>query len=503
MFYFAIVLAFLLFAISFFDEGLFFSFLLLLLLSSATVFVISKTSIKSKAIYTVFFIALVIHIGFVLFIYYTGFKPFGGGGDFSLYNQIAIEIAHRFSHGNFSLQGLYTEHFFPILIGMLYMVTFPSMIVGQFFTVWLAAVSILLVYLVVLEIGGTKKIAFLTGFIVTFYPSYLYFGSVLLKDTLIIPLVLAGMLLILKMLKNFSWVTFLLFFIILTGLINLRFYIGYALMFAFIFSWPLASLFGIKKRMVYWLLVIFFLGFSSQVLGDGYYGFNNFKKFLNPKQITYFREVVYANPPSTLTVPTTVSIVKPSIPQPSVPLPSAPTPKPSVPLPPIPPPESNNGNGSTFTLETGFGGGITTFLKNYSQSFMYSLLGPFPWQFRNQRQVVGLAETIPWYMLILISIYGSVRFIRRKGMPTFLTWHKFTFPVLIFSVLALGALSLFINNYGIIARIRIPMFICFICVMCMSFNDGDIEKLHEKISHYWRRGIYRLSFFTSAFKTGK
>jgi hypothetical protein len=331
----------------------------------------------------------------------------------------------------------------------------------------------------------------------------------LLKDTLVIPFVLAGILLILKMvnpirsqspqttadlfvsqtsngIKDFSWLKLFLFFIILTCLINLRFYVGYALMFTFIFSWPLLSVFDIKKRMIYWLAIIFLLGFSPQMLGNGYYGFNSFKNLLNPERITYYREVVYSSNPPLDSQPTT--------PQPTTPQPSVPQQKPSE--------QELNGNGSTFVLETGFNGGASSFLKNSFQSFLYSLLGPFPWQFRHQRQIVGLVETIPWYLLVIISIYGSIRFIMKKGFLEFLKYHRFCLPLLLFGLFTLGALSLFINNYGIIARIRIPVFICFISIMFISLNS-DIEdyskKLYAKISYYWGRWVHRLPFIKNAF----
>src|SRR5205823_4403341 len=137
-------------------------------------------------------------------------------------------------------------------MGIVYLVTFPGMIVGQLFVAWLAAVSVALTYLVTLNIGGTKKAAFLASVIVSLYPSYLYFGSVLLKDTVVIPFVLLGMLLIVTMLQRFSWIKFLVFFALLAGLINLRFYIGYALLFSMVISWPLLSQHYFKKRMVLW-----------------------------------------------------------------------------------------------------------------------------------------------------------------------------------------------------------------------------------------------------------
>ena len=264
------------------------------LLTVITFFIILKAGVGCKELYSLFLIVILIHTGAVLFIYYSGFH-FGGGADFEGYNQTAIEIAQRFSRGIFSLQGISLLHYFPVLIGLIYAITLPQMIIGQLFTVWLAAFSIMLLYFTVLEIGGSKKVAFLTGLIVSFYPSYLYFGSLLLKDTVVIPLVLAGILLSIKMLKNFTWLKFLLFFIILTGAIHFRFYVGFALMFSFIISWFLISSFKIKEKVIYGVTIIFLLGFSPQLLGGGYYGLKSFQNFLNPERITFYREVAYDN----------------------------------------------------------------------------------------------------------------------------------------------------------------------------------------------------------------
>ena len=278
--------------------------LLLLFLAAATILCMHKTGIKDTNLYIVFFIALAVHLAAALFIYYSGFG-FGGGADFTGYHQSAVDISDRLKEGNFSLGGLGLLNYFPVLIAVVYVLTLPEVIIGNLFTVWLSAISILLAYLVVLEIGGTKKTAFVAALITVVYPSYLYFGSVLLKDTVVIPLVLVGLLLAIKMLKNFSWSIFLAFFIMLTALIHLRFYVGYALMLALIISWPLLSGINIKKRMAYWLVMIFLLGFSPFLAGNGYYGSNSFKKFLNPEKISYFREVVYtANSPLNNSQPT-------------------------------------------------------------------------------------------------------------------------------------------------------------------------------------------------------
>ncbi len=454
--------------LGFFNRELAAGLLFLLLLISITLFCMAKAGIQDRKIYVAVLLALMVHLGAVVFIYYGEFKPFGGGADYDGYNQIAIELASRFGHGNFSLGGLYTDHFFPILMGVVYLLVWPGMIVGQLFTVWLAVITILLLYLLVLEVGGTRNIAFAVTLCVIFYPSYMYFGSLLLKDTIVIPLALLCMLLAVKMSKHFSLYQLLLFFVALTGLVNLRFYVAYAVLFSFLLTWPLLSPIPLKKRAFYWLVMAVVLGFSPQLVGNGYYGSGSFQTLFNIHSITHFREIVYATP-SPLNTP-------------------APSDGGSAPEPDL---------GSTFVVETGFKQGALVFLKNSTQSFIYSLLGPFPWQFTQKRQIVGLAESLPWYVLILVGVYGRVQFIRKNGFKRFLQFHKYTLPLLVFGVLAIGALSLFINNYGIIARIRIPMFMVFLCAMFISFNEN------EKISNYWRRWVYRKPSVNSAVGTGE
>ena len=419
--------------ISFLDKALAIGLLLVFFLTLITFLILLKIGIKDKELYLILLIALLIHLVVVSFIYYTEFKPFGGGADYDGYNQTAIEIAQRFKQGNFSLEGIHFVNYFPLLIGIIYTFTLPEMIVGQLFTVWLAAISILFVYLIVLELSFSKKWAFLIGLIVCIYPSYLYFGSLLLKDTLIIPLVLSALFLFIKMMKNFSWKNFFIFYIILTCLIHLRFYIGYALLFSFILCWFLISTLNLKKRVIYGIVIILLLGFSPQFLSYGYYGTKIFKAYLNPETITVYREVVY-------------------VPSGSASSGSA-----------------SSGIGSSFVVKTGFEK-PSNFVIKYLESFTYSLLGPFPWQIRYRRQLFALFEIIPWYFLFFIFIFGIIGSIRRKGFLKTLKFYKFAMPLLVFAVLSLGALSLFITNFGIITRIRIPSFIALLCLMSLGFS---------------------------------
>ena len=146
-------------------------------------------------------------------------------------------------------------HYYPAMIGVIYALTLPEMLIGQLFGAWLAAITAILVYLMVLEIKGSKKWAFLIGLIVCIYPSYLFFCSLLLKDTVVVPIVMLCMLLFVKMVKNFSWKYFLIFYVALTCLIHLRFYVGYAVLFSFVLCWFLVLGLNFRKKVIYGISV--------------------------------------------------------------------------------------------------------------------------------------------------------------------------------------------------------------------------------------------------------
>lgn len=406
-------------------------------LSSISLFFIGrcKEEKQRRVLGALFLIVFFLHILAVLFMYYAHFQPFsGGGGDYNFYQQQAQEIAGRVQQGNFSLQEISIGHYYPVIVGYIYVFTVPSMLIGQILNAWLVAIIVIFVYLIVREIGGSEKGGFLTGLIASVYPSLAFFGSLLLKDALVALLSMVGLLLTIKILKSFSFQKFLYFFVILTSLIHFRFYIGYALMFGFVISWFLISNLNLKKRVIYGIVMVFILGFSPQILGNGYYGFINLKRFLNRETITIYREVVYVSPTQ---LPPVQSQTAPQI-----------APK-------------NEPKTSSIVIKTGFENPIT-FVKNTLLSFTYSFLGPFPWQLSFRKYIFVLPEMIAWYFLLFFIMKGIIKSIKKQ--------NKIIFPLIVFSILVIGALSLFITIFGIITRIRIPAFLALLCLFPLGFE---------------------------------
>ncbi|GAH90208.1 unnamed protein product, partial [marine sediment metagenome] len=73
--------------IAFFNTALAVGIILIGFLTLITFLILSKIGVKSKTLYILFLITLLIHLGAVLFIYYADFQPFSGGhGDYTKYN---------------------------------------------------------------------------------------------------------------------------------------------------------------------------------------------------------------------------------------------------------------------------------------------------------------------------------------------------------------------------------------------------------------------------------
>lgn len=440
------------------DKTLAVGTIFIVFLSSLTLFFISKIKDKNAAKFlsTLFLIVFLIHAIAVAFIFYTNFQPFSGGrGDFNEYHSVARQISERVTVGSFSIKK-FSEfpnlvNYYPVIVGYIYILTVPSMLLGQLLNAWIVALVAIFAYLIVKEIGRSEKEGFIVGLIVCFYPSLFFYGSLLLKDALVVLLSTIGLLLMLKILKKFSWLTFLIFYITLIGLTHFRFYVSYAIILSFILCWFLFSNLKVKERIIYGIIIIILFGFLPFSALDGktqgYMGLRAIRNFLSPDTITSYRDLAYT--PDKVEQP---AIKDDQIEQSSQPFGDY----------------SPIAQDSSISIDTGFGN-PTSFFKNTSLSFIYALLGPFPWQLTQKKHLFVLPEIIPWYFLLFFIVKGIVRYIKKD--------YKVILPLIIFCLAILGLLSLYINNFGIITRIRMPAFLALSCLFPLGFEKLKSVKM--------------------------
>ncbi len=442
---FVAILLVMLIASFFFDRALCVGIVLLMALSGITFFVLYKLGFRDKKLYWLFIITLAIHLGATLFMHYDNFQPFSGGiGDYLVYQKSAVEASVSFRQGIFSIRKIalqhpdfYTAHCYPVLVGALYALTMPQEIIGLMLNVWLVALTVIFAYLTMLEIGGLNKNAFIVGVIIAVYPSYLFNSGLLLKDPLEICFIFLGLLFLAKVIKKCTWYHFLVFYLSIIVATHFRFYIGYALIATFIVSWFLFSQINLKRKIAYGVIFIILLGFIPELaVGQGYYGIYSLKKYFNVSTVNFYRQSAYN--PAHYKTPTPPALAVSISPTTSV--------APVVSVAPV------TGLESTFLVEnTPLG---------YLKSFVYIVLGPFPWQIKNARQAFALLETLPWYVLLIFVVSGAVVVVKKR--------IKVAMPLLIFSILVLILIAIFDNNFGLIVRIRIPAFISLLCVASLS-----------------------------------
>lgn len=436
--------------VSFFGGTLAVAIILFIFLGTVSLFFIGKSKEHAKILGLLFLIAFAVHITATLFVFYTNFQPFSGGrGDFTEYATIAQEVSNRVHSGNFSLQGITLGHYYPVIVGYLYAMTTPSVLIGELFNAWLIALLVIAVYFIVLETGASKKEAFIVGLIANFYPSLSFFGSLLLKEPLAGLLCMIALLMMLKIIKEFSWWKFFLFYSSLLGVTHFRFYISNSIALAFIICWFLFSTFKIKKRLVYGIFMIAAIGFlpiisGGEGVGQQYFGINVIREYLTPGTIISSRETACyeggcnGGVPQVEQYQVPVSEVKPSEAT----------------------PELSVGSQSSVIIKTGLESPFT-FIRNTIWSSISALLGPFPWQITKVQQLFILPEIVSWYLLLFFIIKGMVKSIK--------TQYKVIVPLALFSVIVFGVLGLFLNNYGITTRIRIPAVLSLLCLLPFGF----------------------------------
>jgi len=395
--------------------------------------------LKAHKILSLFLIVFALHITLVFFInYFDISSKLGGESDSIIYHKSATELSGQFRQGNFSIKNIkglfpdiYWGHIYPIVVATLYTLFGPNVFFGQLLNAFFCALISVFAYLIIMEIGGDWKWAFIIGIITAVYPSLILNGSLLLKDALQICLTMVSLLFAIRLIKKFSIRDFLIFYALLFPLTNLRFYCGYAVMLAFGICWVFfAKSMDIKKRIIYAIGIAILFGFVPMfAIGHGYFGVDGLRYFLDKDAVIDYRYVISS--------------------------------------------EGGNisGSGSDLGLKISFKDPFN-FVVSYLTGFVYILFGPFVWQLKYARHFLTLFEMIPWYFMLYFIINGIIKCIRGKKYESYI--------LVVFAVIFLAALALFdSSNFGLFMRTRIAAFVALLCFLPFGVNDNFINKLKK------------------------
>jgi len=413
---------------------------------------------KKKVATLIFLIAFLSHLLFAFFIYYTDFQPFSGGkGDYTDYHIMANAVSERVRDGNFSLQNFQlpfgVSHYYPVIIGYIYAITVPEMIIGQIFNAFVLAMTIMLVYLLVLEIGRSSREGFWVSMIANIYPSFAFFSGIMIKDVMVVFFSILSLLYTIKIINNFSWYKFFILYCALFGLTHFRFYVAYALMATLGICWILFSNLKISKRIGYGLIMFVLLGLLPQITGvdEGYFAAKSVGRYINIKTFQYYREVAYLPNYIKNKADDIVDSFKPE-PKNQI-IPAGTIDQDNE--------DRNWGEDSSIVIRTGLNS-PRLFVKNTILAFLNMLLGPFPWQILYLKHLFVVPEIIYWYFILFFVIFGVLKH--------FKVYFVKILPVLLFSLFLLVGFSFFITNFGILTRIRIPAFLSLMCLLPLGFS---------------------------------
>jgi len=375
---------------------------------------------NSPAVWALIALLFRLVMGSIVHIYslnagFEGFVPLSNFGDDIFYWETAKQLS----------QGIvpeYIPNFYPWALAGIISVFGENIFLGKCLNILISAVTVFLGCQITSEVAkelqlsrrNIKYATNLTGLILTFYPSQIFYSAQLIKDPL---LVFFGMMnlystvLILKGGNRKMWIIWLL---TLVGAFTFRPYTAVALIVSFL----IYLLFVWKAKTGKKLTVIsLFLVFSAIVpffLGKGFFALDYVLAWSDVEKVSQIREAGY-----------------------------------SV-------------GGSALELEIDYSSPVG-FVLTYGLSFFTVMLGPFPWQIRAPIHLTALPEAILSSSLLLYLVFSA----RRKDSLNRGDTEKL---LIVFSIVLIAIVAFFSDNIGANNRLRLlPWNILFIySAVCLA-----------------------------------
>lgn len=433
--------------------------LLLSVLGGGMFLLLKRFGLMDISLRNLLLVALLIHVAAAYFIYTARVYPFGGGeGDQLFYHRSALEISKNFRQGDFSIENIREElkkesmdQSYPVFVALFYALTVQDKFIGQMISVWFFLLSLVILYFVMKEIGVGESWRFRTGIIAALYPSYLYFSSMMLKESLIAFLFLLSLLLSLKLMKHVSFKIIIFLFLVLFFLFHFRLYVGIAALGGFALALLLSQAFPFKKKLAWSVAVFLLAGFMPLFAGKGYFGVSEIRSFLQPQRLAEYNQRVGDSASPHTNLFSLADVFK----------------NPSLLIRSLFPEDSSKNitpslhrKAASSTREDSKGG-IGGLLKTLPQSFLAVLWGPFPWEMKYTQQLFALAETIPWYI---------ISFLLSKNLRRLSKHWRIILSAVFMGMVLLLIIAAFTNNYGTYIRIRIPAFLALLSILPFALS---------------------------------
>jgi hypothetical protein len=351
----------------------------------------------------IFLAALLARIGFGFTVDYFNLHNFFGPDIFT-YDLLGLRLTEVWN-GTANLTDEFTQRAISAkevgwgmtyLTGLIYYIAGRSILVAQSFCAVIGAATAPMVYFCAQKIFQNQRVAKASALTVAFFPSFIIWSSLLLKDGLIIFLLVSTMTMVLQLQKKFSLPTLAILIFSLFGVISLRFYIFYMLAAAVAGSFVI-GLGNSIQSMTRNLIAVLIVGLSLTYLGVIRNATTEMSKFGSLEAVERSRQWAASSSESGFNEDVDVSTTE----------------------------------GAIAALPIGF---------------TYLMLAPFPWQVSNFRQAITLPEVFLWWSLIPLIIFGIWYTLKNR--------LREAIPILLFSLMLSLVYSIFQGNVGTAYRQR-------------------------------------------------
>ncbi len=379
------------------------SILIVLGLSTVTLFVFRRFSSDREFLTTIFLGALLVRLAFGIFIHVFEFRDFFGA-DASTYDFNGWRLVEYWS-GQISTDDMALVRAWSTsgpgwgmnyLVGGIYYVIGRNIFAAQSFCAVFGAATAPMVYFCAAKMFSNRRVAKYSAVAIAFFPSFVIWSSQLMKDGLIIFLLVLAMTMVLQLQEKFSYLALVLLIFALFGIFSLRFYIFYMVAIAVGGSFIIgltSSVQSIARRTA----VLVLLGFGLTYLGVIRNATMDFDRYANLERIQSSRQDLATS--------------------------------------------AESGFGEDIDVSTTEGA-----ISAVPIGVLYLMLAPFPWEMSNFRQTITLPEVLLWWAMMPLLVAGLWYTIRHR--------LRSSVPILIFSLMLTLAYSIFQGNVGTAYRQR-------------------------------------------------
>ena len=413
--------------------------LMVLVPSLVAIAIIRHYSDDKRYITNVFLLALILRLGFGIFVHWFDLRLFFGGdaitydykGNILLQSwfgqipssDIEVQRAAAMSGSGWGMN---------YLVAALYAIVGRNIFAAQSFCAVIGAATAPLVYFCSTKIFKNKGVGRFAAVSIAVFPAFVIWSGQLLKDGLIVFLLVLAITMVLQLQNRLDYVSVLILLISLAGILSLRFYIFYMVGVAVVGSFLIGttnSARSIARRTA----VLLVLGLGLTYFGVTRTATSDLDKYGNLQQLQLSR------------------------------LDAAQT--------------SKSGFGEDVDVSTTRGA-----LSAVPVGFVYLMFAPFPWELSSLRQSITLPEVLVWWAMIPIMVYGLWWSIRHK--------LRSAFPIIIFTLMLTLAYSIFQGNVGTAYRQRtqIQVFLfMFIGVGWQIYKEKKEDKKLLRQRHFKNR----------------